>query len=145
MWGREVCSRPLSLFRSTILHCLTLERGPQCDDAWSDPLTSSYRERALKLLPHICAHCGREFEGRRLRELTVHHKDVDPTNNPPDGSNWELLCLYCHDHEHGRDAAAEAAARAGDAPATKRETSGLHQPFGGLADLLEKKKDDESS
>jgi hypothetical protein len=108
-------------------------------------LTSSYRERALKLLPHICAHCGREFEGRRLRELTVHHKDVDPTNNPPDGSNWELLCLYCHDHEHGRDAAAEAAARAGDAPSTKRETPGLHQPFGGLADLLKKKKDDESS
>jgi len=27
----------------------------------------SYRARALKLLPHVCAHCGREFEGRRLR------------------------------------------------------------------------------
>ncbi|MFA7667514.1 MAG: HNH endonuclease, partial [Burkholderiaceae bacterium] len=21
-------------------------------------------------------------------------------DNPPDGSNWELLCLYCHDNEH---------------------------------------------
>ena len=59
-----------------------------------------YRERALKLFPHICAGCGREFSGKRLPELTVHHKDGDWKNNPPDGSNWELLCLYCHDHEH---------------------------------------------
>ena len=59
-----------------------------------------YRERALTLFPHVCASCGREFSGRRLRELTVHHKDHDHENNPPDGSNWELLCLYCHDHEH---------------------------------------------
>ena len=97
----------------------------------------SYRARALKLLPHVCAHCGREFEGRRLRELTVHHKDVDPTNNPPDGSNWELLCLYCHDNEHARN----AAALTGDAPAAERETTGLQKPFAGLADLLKKKKD----
>ena len=59
-----------------------------------------YRERALKLFPHVCASCGREFEGRRLKELTVHHKDHNHDNNPPDGSNWELLCIYCHDHEH---------------------------------------------
>ena len=60
----------------------------------------SYRARALAMFPHICASCGREFEGSRLRELTVHHKDHDHNNNPPDGSNWELLCLYCHDNEH---------------------------------------------
>jgi hypothetical protein len=24
-------------------------------------------------------------------------------NNPPDGSNWENLCVYCHDDEHSRD------------------------------------------
>ncbi|NLF19263.1 MAG: HNH nuclease family protein [Lentisphaerae bacterium] len=59
-----------------------------------------YRDRALKVLPHVCASCGREFEGKTLRELTVHHKDHNWKNNPPDGSNWELLCLYCHDHEH---------------------------------------------
>jgi hypothetical protein len=59
-----------------------------------------YRERALRILPHICASCGREFEGRRLRELTVHHKDH---NHTPDGSNWELLCLYCHDNEHEKN------------------------------------------
>jgi hypothetical protein len=59
-----------------------------------------YRERALRVLPHVCARCGRELSGKRLRELTVHHRDHDHTHNPPDGSNWELLCIYCHDHEH---------------------------------------------
>lgn len=51
-----------------------------------------YRERALKLFPHVCGRCGREFEGRRLKELTVHHRNGDHDFNPPDGSNWELLC-----------------------------------------------------
>jgi hypothetical protein len=60
----------------------------------------SYRARALRMFPHVCASCGREFEGRKLKELTVHHKDHNHDNNPPDGSNWELLCIYCHDHEH---------------------------------------------
>ncbi len=126
-------------------------RDPKSDNEPLDPIVAefrrnkareegAYRARALKLLPHVCAHCGREFEGRRLRELTVHHKDVDPTNNPPDGSNWELLCLYCHDNQHGRNAA--AAALTGDAPAEERETTGLQQPFAGLADLLKKRKDD---
>lgn len=59
-----------------------------------------YRDRALALFPHVCARCGREFSTVRLRELTVHHKDHNHDNNPPDGSNWELLCLYCHDNEH---------------------------------------------
>ena len=61
-----------------------------------------YRDRALKILPWICAWCGREFSGKKLHELTVHHKDHNHNNNPPDGSNWELLCLYCHDSEHSR-------------------------------------------
>lgn len=59
-----------------------------------------YREKALRILPHVCASCGRSFDGKRLKELTVHHKDHNHHNNPPDGSNWELLCIYCHDHEH---------------------------------------------
>ena len=61
-----------------------------------------YREQALRVLPRVCASCGREFSGLRLRELTVHHRDHNFRNNPPDGSNWELLCLYCHDHEHDK-------------------------------------------
>ena len=61
-----------------------------------------YRDRALKLLPWLCAWCGRDFTSKKLHELTVHHKDHDHDNNPPDGSNWELLCMYCHDSEHSR-------------------------------------------
>lgn len=44
----------------------------------------TYRERALKLFPWVCAHCGREFSGRNLRLLTVHHKDHNHDNNPRD-------------------------------------------------------------
>jgi hypothetical protein len=59
-----------------------------------------YRDQALRIFPHVCARCAREFSGKGLKELTVHHKDHNYKNNPPDGSNWELLCIYCHDHEH---------------------------------------------
>src|SRR5438552_9221859 len=55
----------------------------------------SYREQALKIYPWICGRCGREFTHVNLRELTVHHRDHNHDNNPPDGSNWELLCVYC--------------------------------------------------
>lgn len=62
----------------------------------------TYRERSLKLHGWICAKCGREFEKDNLQLLTVHHKDGNHNNNPPDGSNWENLCAYCHDDEHSR-------------------------------------------
>ena len=98
----------------------------------------SYRARALKLFPHICARCGREFSGKKLRELTVHHKDHDHDHNPPDGSNWELLCLYCHDNEHSRNEVAEAY---GGAAADIEEASpSIHRPFADLEALLKNKK-----
>ena len=90
-----------------------------------------FREQALKLFPHVCARCGREFEGRKLRELTVHHRDHNHDNNPPDGSNWELLCLYCHEQEHTKFV--------GDAPpgSPGHETgNSTYKPFSGLADLF---------
>ena len=59
-----------------------------------------YREKSLKLYPWICGRCSREFTRTNLRELTVHHRDHNHDNNPSDGSNWELLCVYCHDEEH---------------------------------------------
>ncbi len=62
----------------------------------------NYRERSLKIHGWICAKCGREFELANLQLLTVHHKDGNHNNNPPDGSNWENLCVYCHDDEHSR-------------------------------------------
>lgn len=61
-----------------------------------------YREQALKLYPWICGRCTREFTRANLRELTVHHIDHNHDNNPKDGSNWELLCVYCHDEEHSK-------------------------------------------
>jgi 5-methylcytosine-specific restriction endonuclease McrA len=72
-----------------------------------------YRAQALRLLPHVCGRCGQSFAGRKLSELTVHHKDHNHENNPPDGSNWELLCRACHDIEHqtaGQRAECEALA-----------------------------------
>jgi hypothetical protein len=97
----------------------------------------SYRERALKMFPWICARCGREFSGKRLRELTVHHKDHNHDNNPPDGSNWELLCLYCHDNEHSRYLDAEWYAET--TPGEAQGPTSKHKPFADLAALLKQK------
>ena len=96
-----------------------------------------YRARALRIYPHICARCGREFEGKRLRELTVHHMDHDHDNNPPDGSNWELLCLYCHENEHSPYLAKKWYA---EAPQKREQKPGAtFQPFADLGKLLEDK------
>lgn len=119
------------------------------DSKWGDLLAEvkreraererSYREKALKLFPHVCGRCGREFSGKRLSELTVHHKDHDHENNPPDGSNWELLCIYCHDNEHQRDEVAQAYGQ--EAPRQEQKGSGAtFKAFAGLADLLKEKK-----
>ena len=69
----------------------------------TDPPHFDYRERSLKIHGLICAKCGREFDYKNRQQLTVHHKDGNPKNNPPDGSNWENLCVYCHDDEHSRN------------------------------------------
>ncbi len=100
---------------------------------------NTYRERALKMFPWVCARCGREFSGKRLKELTVHHKDHNHDNNPPDGSNWELLCLYCHDNEHDRESVADWYDDA-EPDGGSASGDGLNTPFAGLADLLKKKK-----
>jgi 5-methylcytosine-specific restriction endonuclease McrA len=94
-----------------------------------------YRERALKIYPPVCARCGREFTGQRLRELTVHHRDHDHNNNPPDGSNWELLCLYCHDNEHQQ--LLNKNRRGGQTPGRNQEPRVTFRPFANLESLLE--------
>jgi hypothetical protein len=101
-------------------------------------LEKTYRERALKMFPWICARCGREFTGKRLRELTVHHKDHDHDNNPPDGSNWELLCLYCHDNEHSKYLDEEW--YDGPTPGGEEEPPSTYRPFARLDALLKAKK-----
>jgi hypothetical protein len=101
-----------------------------------DVRQAGYREKALKLFPHVCGRCTREFEGKKLRELTVHHKDFNHDYNPPDGSNWELLCLYCHDHEHTRGVQEQ---RSVDAPAGRQDKPSLaHSPFAALAERFNK-------
>ncbi len=62
-----------------------------------------YRERSLAIHGLICARCAREFDHTNRHLLTVHHKDGNHDNNPPDGSNWENLCVYCHEDAHSRN------------------------------------------
>ncbi|MFO1372677.1 MAG: YajD family HNH nuclease [Candidatus Competibacteraceae bacterium] len=97
----------------------------------------AYREQALKLYPWVCARCGREFTHTTLHELTVHHKDHNHDRNPPDGSNWELLCLYCHDNEHSRYVDAVTGAIATDGASTAPAT---YKPFADLKALLRNKE-----
>jgi hypothetical protein len=93
-----------------------------------------YREQALKLYPWICGRCAREFTRANLRELTVHHRDHNHDHNPPDGSNWELLCLYCHDNEHQRQVHATGAG--GSSPIA--DPASTYASFADLKELLAK-------
>ncbi len=104
----------------------------------SDERATSYRERALKIYPWICGRCAREFDHTTVHTLTVHHRDHNHDNNPPDGSNWELLCVYCHDNEHSRqvELARRGNPQGGDGPAARA----THQPFAGLEALLKRKE-----
>jgi hypothetical protein len=97
-----------------------------------------YREQALKLYPWVCGRCARQFTRQNLEQLTVHHRDHNHDNNPADGSNWELLCVYCHDNEHQRQL---EAAGGNPAPADDRGSTGsTHQPFADLKGLLQRKE-----
>src|SRR5882672_12698559 len=95
-----------------------------------------YREQALKIYPWICGRCTREFTRANLRELTVHHRDHNHDNNPPDGSNWELLCLYCHDNEHQR----QLEATGGGSSQSVATRASTYAPFADLKERLAKKQ-----
>ncbi|MDH5823563.1 YajD family HNH nuclease [Luteimonas sp. RD2P54] len=96
---------------------------------------NDYRERALKLYPWVCGRCAREFTRANLQELTVHHRNHNHDDNPADGSNWELLCVYCHDNEHSRqgDYTGVSALEAEDKHAAAKSS-----PFAGLGSLLKR-------
>jgi hypothetical protein len=96
---------------------------------------AGYREKALKLFPWICGRCAREFDRRNLSELTVHHVDHNHGNNPGDGSNWELLCIYCHDEEHSKF---ENLVRYGSTTANEVKPA-THNPFADLKARMEEK------
>jgi hypothetical protein len=102
----------------------------------ADARGDGYRERALKIYPWICGRCAREFTLVNVRELTVHHRDHNHDNNPPDGSNWELLCIYCHDNEHQR----QLEAQAGGTTMTDNGTVATHSPFADLKAKLNSAK-----
>jgi len=94
-----------------------------------------YRSKALKMYPWVCGRCAREFDQTNLQELTVHHRDHNHDNNPADGSNWELLCVYCHDNEHSR----YVDSGYGSATTEGSQQESTYQPFADLASLLKKK------
>ena len=96
-----------------------------------------YREQALKIYPHICGRCSREFTRKNLHELTVHHRDHDHDNNPPDGSNWELLCIYCHDNEHQRQLEAQQGNTSHD---DGKSGTATFNPFADLKSMLDSNK-----
>jgi predicted HNH restriction endonuclease len=64
---------------------------------------ADYRRKSLDIHGWICAKCGMDFNENNLHLLTVHHRDGNHKYNPPDGSNWENLCVHCHDDEHSRE------------------------------------------
>jgi 5-methylcytosine-specific restriction endonuclease McrA len=96
-----------------------------------------YREQALKLYPWVCGRCARQFTHANLQLLEVHHRDGNHDNNPPDGSNWELLCTYCHEAEHRRylDGVGRGAEQAGG----EKDSKATYRPFENLSELLKRK------
>jgi hypothetical protein len=101
----------------------------------ADERALTYRDQALKIYPWVCGRCARTFTRANVRELTVHHRDHDHDNNPSDGSNWELLCVYCHDNEHQRQLEAT-----GGAGGETKASIATHSPFADLKALLERRK-----
>lgn len=99
-----------------------------------DTRLAGYREQSLRIHPWVCARCGREFTRENLTGLTVHHKNHNHDDNPPDGSNWENLCLYCHDNEHQRYA--HLVTGYDVALGQEKKAPATHNPFAGLKDLL---------
>ena len=97
----------------------------------------SYREQALKLYPWICGRCAREFTRVNLQQLTVHHRDHNHSHNPVDGSNWELLCIYCHENEHAKQL--DAAGRTLASSNNHGHANATFQPFADLKSRLIKK------
>jgi len=100
----------------------------------ADKRALGYREQALKLFPWVCGRCARTFDHKTLQLLEVHHKNNNHDDNPVDGSNWELLCTYCHENEH-----AKVRDLAGRTDSGKTETHATFNPFADLKERLKNK------
>ncbi|MEE9447980.1 MAG: YajD family HNH nuclease [Arenicellales bacterium] len=100
-----------------------------------DQRAKGYREKSLKMYPWVCGRCARDFDNTNLSELTVHHRDHNHDNNPEDGSNWELLCVYCHDNEHSKQEDL-IAAKGRVLGADGKPSSTKHNPFANLKQMM---------
>jgi hypothetical protein len=97
---------------------------------------AGYRAQALKLFPWVCGRCAREFTHANLQLLEVHHKNGNHNDNPPDGSNWELLCTYCHEHEHSKLKDMAVRGDSGDG----HSAAASFNPFAELKAMMESRK-----
>ena len=79
-----------------------------------------YRDKALKMYPHVCGRCAREFSGKRLSELTVHHRD------------------HNHDNEHARYTDQQYFSEG--STASQQGPKSTHKAFADLAALLKSKE-----
>jgi 5-methylcytosine-specific restriction endonuclease McrA len=96
---------------------------------------AGYRAQALKLFPWVCGRCARTFTHGNLQLLEVHHKNGNHDDNPADGSNWELLCTYCHEHEHSK-----VKDMAGRVNAEQVSPAATFNPFADLKARMDSKK-----
>jgi len=98
----------------------------------ADERAQGYREKALKIYPGSVA-VALGVHTQKCARADRAPQDHDHDNNPPDGSNWELLCLYCHDNEHQRQLEATGVDGGGSG-------SGRRRPLRrcGLKDMLER-------
>jgi len=100
------------------------------------PAGEDYREKSLAIHGLVCARCGRGFDQTTRHLLTVHHKDGNHNYNPPDGSNWENLCVYCHEDVHSRKVLAEYL---GDNTSTKEVSVAYEDVSPGSSGLMAQK------
>jgi hypothetical protein len=73
---------------------------------------------------------------KRCRVTRVTSRFDNHDNNPTDGSNWELLCLYCHDNEHQK----QLEAAGGKSMPTEQGNVATHNPFANLKAMLGRKE-----
>lgn len=106
------------------------------------PHEEEYRRRSLEIHGLVCARCGREFDHTNRHLLTVHHRDGNHDNNPPDGSNWENLCVYCHDDAHSREVLGDyIGGESGDRESVVVYSNGEGSTLSGLGSLGDRIRD----
>jgi len=103
------------LARSSCRYCSSLavpesdtcaEHAGEAGRLIADPRRAGYKSpdyriarcSALRRAKGHCESCGDALPHRPDGRLVcqTHHRDEDPTNNPPDGSNLLVCCLACH-------------------------------------------------